>query len=117
MVEHSSAADKRFAKLVSDLAADEATAAIAREYAARRARGGDKFGDHGLKVGGKIFAMVSRERFVVKLPRARVDALVAAGQGEPFTSGGRVMKEWLVVTAPRLSWLKLAREALAFVGQ
>jgi hypothetical protein len=120
MVEHekasSSTADKRFAKVVAAFAAADDTAAIAREYAARRARGGDKFGDRGLKVGGKIFAMVTREQLVVKLPRARVDELIAAGQGEPFTSGGRVMKEWLVVTGARLSWLKLAREACAFVS-
>jgi hypothetical protein len=110
------AAAQRFAKLVAAFAADQQLAGIAREYAARRERGGDKFGDHGLKVAGKIFAMVTRDRLVVKLPRARVEALVEAGQGEPFSSGGRVMKEWLVVTSPRLSWLKLAREACAFVG-
>jgi hypothetical protein len=109
-------AEKRFAKLVAAFAGDPALAEIAREYERRRAKGGGKFGDNGLKVAGKIFAMLSRDRFVVKLPWERVDELVAAGQGEPFTSGGRTMKEWLVVTGARQSWLKLAREACAFVS-
>ena len=68
---------------------------------------------------GKIFAMLWRGRLVVKLPRARVDALVAAGEGERFDPrrDGRVMREWLVLeTASQVEWLALAREALTFVG-
>lgn len=77
------------------------------------------FGASALTVKGKIFAMLaSGDRFVVKLPRPRVDALVAAGDGELFDPGhGRLMKEWLVVApASAEGWLPLAREALAFVG-
>ncbi|MBA3413635.1 MAG: hypothetical protein H0U10_00215 [Chloroflexia bacterium] len=57
-------------------------------------------------------------RFVVKLPRPRVDALVEAGEGERFVGGhGRAMKEWVAVEAAAGErWLPLAREALAFVG-
>src|SRR5262249_8925861 len=73
-----------------------------------------------LQIGGKIFAMFSNGRLVVKLPRQRVDALVAAGAGERFDPrhDGRFMKEWLVVgpTADD-EWLPLAREALEFVGR
>lgn len=36
------------------------------------------FGSSELKVHGKMFAMLSQGRLVVKLPKARVDALVAA---------------------------------------
>ncbi len=44
-----------------------------------------RFGSCGLKINGKIFAMISsRGRFVVKLPRQRVDALIASGDGERF---------------------------------
>jgi hypothetical protein len=51
--------------------------------------------------------MLSKGRLVVKLPRQRIDALVATGAGERFDPGhGRLMKEWL----------PLAREALAFVA-
>ncbi len=78
---------------------------------------GKGFGSGALKVKGKIFAMISSNGgFVVKLPKQRVADLVGAGQGEPFaTGGGRVMKEWVTVTAPPASWIALAREAYDFV--
>ncbi|HEX5417790.1 MAG TPA: hypothetical protein VFZ25_19195 [Chloroflexota bacterium] len=83
-------------------------------------RGGQGFGSSGLKVHNKVFAMLSsKQEFVVKLPRQRVDALVAAGQGERFDprGDGRLMKEWLCVgPATDEEWLALAREALEFVG-
>jgi len=71
----------------------------------------------GLKVDGKIFAMLSRGRFVAKLPKPRVDALVASGAGERFDPGhGRIMKEWVVIGRGSVDWLSLAREAYAFVS-
>jgi TfoX/Sxy family transcriptional regulator of competence genes len=49
----------------------------------------------GLKAGGKFFAMVVKGELVVKLPRDRVDALVASGKARRFDPGhGRLMKEW-----------------------
>src|SRR5713101_3678529 len=78
-----------------------------------------RFGSSGLKINDKIFAMISSKgKFVVKLPRERVDALVAAGAGERFDPGhGRLMKEWLTVaTTSEARWLRLAREAMEFVG-
>ncbi len=77
------------------------------------------FGSNALKVNGKIFAMLdSRDRFVVKLPRERVDSLVASGQGERFDPGrGRVMKEWAVIASDAEDeWLARAQEALRFVA-
>jgi hypothetical protein len=77
------------------------------------------FGASGLKVKGKIFVMLSRGRLMVKLPRQRVDALVAAGEGERFDPrrDGRLMKEWLSLEpTSKLEWLPLAKEALAFVA-
>ena len=74
------------------------------------------FGSNALKVNGKIFAMLVRGELVVKLPRARVDALVASGAGAHFESGpGRLMKEWVALQGAEEDWLALAREALAFV--
>lgn len=57
------------------------------------------FSSDGLKTrtNGKFFAAVSRERLLLKLPAARVDELVAAGDGQPFHSGGRLMREWVLV--------------------
>lgn len=78
------------------------------------------FGSSALKVHGKIFAMVSSAgAFVVKLPKQRVEELVAAGQGQRFDPGhGRLMKEWLALEkGSTQEWLALAQEALQFVGR
>jgi hypothetical protein len=81
---------------------------------APRRRG--KFGAGALKVKGKMFAMLVGERLVVKLPRARVSAMVDAGAGEYFDPGhGRLMKEWIAITSDDCSWVELAREAHEFV--
>lgn len=80
---------------------------------------GRGFGSSALRVRGKMFATLSPSgAFVVKLPRQRVDALVAAGHGRPFEPGpGRVMKEWLELSpASGQNWASLAEEALAFVA-
>ena len=78
-----------------------------------------RFGSTALKVHDKIFAMVSSNgHFVVKLPKARVDALVGEGAGQRFDANrGRPMSEWLEVNSESGdAWLELAREALEFVG-
>lgn len=72
---------------------------------------------YGLKVRGKIFAMLMRDALIVKLPKARVDEIVAAGEGKRFEPRpGRAMKEWAVIDLPPESWLAIAREAYAFVS-
>jgi hypothetical protein len=78
------------------------------------------FGSSALQVNGKIFAMVSsKECFVVKLPKQRVEALEASGTGRRFDPGhGRLMKEWLSLDpSSEAEWISLAHEALRFVGQ
>ncbi|MFJ8624728.1 hypothetical protein ACIRD3_18040 [Kitasatospora sp. NPDC093550] len=78
---------------------------------------GRRFGAAALKADGHIFAMLSGGRLVLKLPRTRVDELVAAGAGTHFDAGkGRPMREWLALDpASPLPWSPLAREAHAFV--
>jgi TfoX N-terminal domain len=74
------------------------------------------FGASALTVDGHIFAMLTRDRLVVKLPKARVEALSAAGWGVRFDANrGRPMKEWLSID-PRHEgdWPMLAQEALIF---
>jgi hypothetical protein len=73
---------------------------------------GKGFGSGALKVNGKIFAMISSKReFVVKLSEERVNELVTAGKGSRFDPGrGRVMKEWLVVTADHTLWIPVPGE-------
>lgn len=75
------------------------------------------FGSSGLKVNGKVFAMMVKGGLVVKLPKERVEDLVKAKLGEYFDPGhGRLMKEWVAVK-PKAEgqWLKLAKEAQKFV--
>jgi len=80
---------------------------------------GTGFGSNpGLRVGTKIFAMLARDGLVVRLPKARVDELVASGAGTRFDPrrDGRLMKEWVVVSVERRRlWGGLTDEALAFV--
>ena len=80
---------------------------------------GKGFGSGALKVNGKIFAMISsKAEFVVKLSEERVNELVAARNGSRFEPGrGRVMKEWLVVTADPTLWIPLAKEARKLLGK
>ncbi len=77
-------------------------------------RGGGGFGRSALRFQNKIFAMLVRGRLVLKLPAARVDALVASGDGIRFDANkGTPMKEWLSLEPESgLPWLPLAREAL-----
>ena len=100
--------DQRYAQIVR--------AFLRRPGITQQGRG---FGSAALKVRGKMFATLSPAgAFVVKLPRQRVDALVADGQGRPFEPGpGRVMTQWLELNAGSdQDWTSLAEEALAFVG-
>lgn len=110
-----------------DRSADESFAAIVEALADRPGvtppdagpTGGGSFGSSALRVHDRIFAMVTRERLVLKLPARRVAELIGAGVGEPFDAGkGRPMKEWVALDpAARDGWLALASEALAFVGR
>jgi hypothetical protein len=79
------------------------------------------FGSPCLKIGGKVFASLHKGAFVVKLPRERVDALIAAGEGESFEPmAGRAMKEWVQIPEPAADsedeWLAFAEEARDFVA-
>lgn len=73
-----------------------------------------------LRVGKEFLALVDYKGsgLVVKLPRKRVDELIASGVGKKFAPAGRVFKEW--VSVPKLDrrrWLSLLREGIAFVGK
>lgn len=106
--------EERFGALVVEFVGVEGVTLPGDGLAAKRG-----FGADALKVHGKIFAMLTGGRLVVKLPRQRVDALLASGDGARFDPrrDGRLMAEWLALEpeAP-LEWLALAREAMAYVG-
>ncbi len=71
----------------------------------------------GLRVDGRIFAMLARDGLVVKLAARRCAELVAAQMGKPFDRGqGRPLKEWVVIhDASQRDWPGLALEALTYV--
>ncbi len=59
---------------------------------------GKMMGSVGLKVNGRIFAMLVKGKFVAKLPKDAVDELVQSGTGEYFEPGhGRLMKQWVAL--------------------
>jgi TfoX/Sxy family transcriptional regulator of competence genes len=78
--------------------------------------GGSGFGRSALRYRRKIFAMLVRGQLVLKLPKQRVDELVANGHGVRFdVNKGTPMKEWFSVDPESaLAWPPLAREALDF---
>lgn len=73
---------------------------------------GKVFRSQGLRTTAGFFAFLHPNGLVLKLPALRIDQLVSTGGGEPFRSGQRVMKEWVVVPRSRSrQWSRLAREA------
>jgi hypothetical protein len=79
-------------------------------------RGGGGFGRSAVRFRNKIFVMFVRGRLVLKLPEARVDALVESGAGVRFDARkGTPMREWLSLDPESgVAWLPLAHEALDF---
>lgn len=109
--DRSSVARSRFDMIVDRVRADPAVT-----IGGPSGRG---FGTGALQVDGHIFVMVaSGDRLVFKLPRPRVDDLVAVGAGARFDPGhGRIMREWFVLDAEAaVDWLALAEEARRHVG-
>lgn len=93
---------------------------VARHLSDASVSAGTGFGKSpGLRVDGKVYAMLIGGELIAKLPRSRVDDLVAAGRGNRFDPGhGRVMKEWIAVPATHAGdWGALAQDALAYVGR
>jgi hypothetical protein len=79
---------------------------------------GRKFStENALSVNGKIFAVLTKGKFVVKLPEERADELVKKGVAANWGPGTRrVMKEWVTVES-KASWVDIAKEAYRFVKQ
>jgi hypothetical protein len=75
------------------------------------------FGAGTLMIDGRIFALVSDGRLVLKLPAARVSTLIAEARGVPWSAGKPTpLREWVQIPDEQPEWLDLATEAAAFVG-
>jgi hypothetical protein len=71
-----------------------------------------------LRAAGAFFASCDHRTgdLIVKLPRERVQQLIAAGDGEPFAPAGRTFREWVLIDdRDQARWTALINEALAFV--
>ncbi|QFY10552.1 hypothetical protein GBF35_31600 [Nonomuraea phyllanthi] len=79
---------------------------------------GRMFHSEGLKVNGKIYAFLSKDRRVVlKVPAARAAELVEEGTAEAMVMGARRMREWVALRAPdETVWRRLLSEAATYVG-
>ena len=81
------------------------------------------FGSLGLKISGKVFAFSMKGKLVLKLPKEKVDELIAAKEGKHFghmfaPNNWRSMKEWVEIASDNEKvWLKLASEAKSFVSK
>ena len=84
-----------------------------------RVEQGTIMGGQCARVSGEFLGLVSYKGsgMVVKLPRARVDQLIATGIGQPFAPAGKVFREWVAIPKPdRRRWSKLLLEAVDFVA-
>jgi hypothetical protein len=72
----------------------------------------------GLRIAGKLYVIRREAALILKLPRGRVDALIATGRGAAWgPSPARIMKEWVEVGADAAAeWPELVAEARRFVG-
>ena len=76
-------------------------------------------GAQGIKFKGKMFAMFTKGHILVKLPPARVNELIATGEGLPYDVGtGKPMKNWVNISETRKeSWVKYCEEAKDFLSK
>lgn len=92
--------------------ADQAYAKLAGHFLKNAAvTQSDKFGK-GLRLDGKVFAMLVKGELVVKLSEDDVSTLLRQKKGKPFKHGQKVMKEWLAIEADKTAgWLQFAKKA------
>jgi hypothetical protein len=73
-----------------------------------------------LRVSGAFFASCDHRTgdLIVKLPRHRVQQLIAAGVARPFAPAGRTFREWVLIDdRDPARWARLIDEARAFAGR
>jgi len=78
---------------------------------------GPMFGSEGLRLRGKVYAFVGYSgALIVKLPRGRIDELIAEGTVVRLEMRGRAMREWASCAQPdAATWAQLVDEARDFL--
>jgi TfoX/Sxy family transcriptional regulator of competence genes len=79
---------------------------------------GRMFGTIGLRVRGKVFAVAVHEgNLMVKIPEARAEERMAAGEVTRMVMRGRELREWVAapIDAPEELWRGLLEEAHAYL--
>jgi TfoX/Sxy family transcriptional regulator of competence genes len=84
---------------------------------------GTMFASPGLRVNGKIFAFLGRDRrLIVKVPGRRAQESLETGAAQAVTMGKRTMKEWIALPLNEddadgtlATWRLAAREAHDYV--
>ena len=72
-----------------------------------------------LRRAGAFFASCDQRSgdLIVKLPRNRVEQLIAAGVGRPFAPAGRTFREWVLIDdRDQARWAELIDEARIFAA-
>ncbi len=98
---------------------DEFWDAAAPLLAEDRLEEGTIMGGPCARSGGEFVGMPHHkgDGIVVKLPRERVDELIAAGAGASFAPAGKVFREWVLVEEhDEDRRTELLRESIAFVN-
>ena len=102
---------------VGDLLAEEVRSVLEQLPAAEFR---EKFHGVSFFIGAKVFAFLSRDGVVLKLPAERVDAVMRERESRRLAMGKRVMREWVVVVLPPgglRQEVELLREAMEFVAK
>lgn len=104
---------------MTEKSTDFFTRVSAPALARRAVATGTMMGFPCLRVAGAFFASCDPRTgdLIVKLPRERVQQLIAADTGKPFAPAGRTFREWVLIEdRDPQRWAGLIDEALAFVG-
>ena len=101
--------------------ADSLLARLAEPYLARAGVSwGRMFSSTGLRVRGKIFAVVNHSaNLMVKVPESRADELDTSGAAPRMVMRDREMREWVEMPLPagEDAWRDLLAEAFAYVDE
>ncbi len=74
------------------------------------------FGFRCIRVSGQFVAMPADDSLWVKLPEARVSALIASAHGQVCAPNGKPFREWVGISRlDESTWMQLLHESIDFV--